>query len=100
MMNQFCDALGRVLHRPSRLLVPGFALHTALGNWGCNEHGPTGHSGEGTLPGTCLSLPETGTGLADDHDEGIKEGRTGSSRSVGPRQLQQKRSLVMWLASM
>jgi uncharacterized protein len=33
-MNQFCDVLGRVLHRPSWLPVPGFALHVALGELG------------------------------------------------------------------
>ena len=33
-MNQFCDAIGQVLHRPSWLPVPGFALHLALGELG------------------------------------------------------------------
>ena len=33
-MNQFCDAVGRVLHRPSWLSVPGFALDLALGELG------------------------------------------------------------------
>ncbi|HSF67723.1 MAG TPA: TIGR01777 family oxidoreductase [Nitrospiraceae bacterium] len=33
-MNTFCDVLGRVLHRPSWLPVPGFALRVALGELG------------------------------------------------------------------
>lgn len=33
-MNQLCEVLGRVLHRPSWLPVPGFALHVALGELG------------------------------------------------------------------
>ena len=33
-MNRFCDAIGQVLHRPSWLPVPGFALHAALGELG------------------------------------------------------------------
>jgi len=33
-MRQFCDVLGRVLDRPSRLPVPGFALHLSLGELG------------------------------------------------------------------
>jgi uncharacterized protein (TIGR01777 family) len=33
-MNRFCEVLGRVLHRPSWLPVPGFALHVALGKLG------------------------------------------------------------------
>jgi uncharacterized protein (TIGR01777 family) len=33
-MNRFCEVLGRVLHRPSWLPVPGFALRVALGELG------------------------------------------------------------------
>ena len=33
-MNRFCKLLGRVLHRPSWIPVPGFALHLALGELG------------------------------------------------------------------
>ena len=33
-MNRFCEVLGRVIHRPSWLPVPGFALQAALGELG------------------------------------------------------------------
>ena len=33
-MNRFCEVIGRVLHRPSWLPVPGFALRVALGELG------------------------------------------------------------------
>ena len=33
-MNRFCEVLGRVLHRPSWLPVPGFVLQVALGELG------------------------------------------------------------------
>jgi len=33
-MNRFCEVLGQVLHRPSWLPVPGFALQLALGELG------------------------------------------------------------------
>ena len=33
-MNRFCEVLGQVLHRPSWLPVPSFALHVALGELG------------------------------------------------------------------
>ncbi len=33
-MNKFCEVLGQVLHRPSWLPLPGFALHVALGELG------------------------------------------------------------------
>jgi NAD dependent epimerase/dehydratase family enzyme len=33
-MNQFCEVLGRALHRPSWLPVPGLALRVALGELG------------------------------------------------------------------
>jgi uncharacterized protein (TIGR01777 family) len=33
-MNRFCEVLGRVLHRPSWLPVPGIALQVALGELG------------------------------------------------------------------
>ncbi|THJ21170.1 MAG: TIGR01777 family protein [Nitrospira sp. CG24E] len=33
-MNRFCEVLGRIIHRPSWLPVPGFALQAALGELG------------------------------------------------------------------
>jgi NAD dependent epimerase/dehydratase family enzyme len=33
-MNRFCEVLGRVIHRPSWLPVPGFALQVAMGELG------------------------------------------------------------------
>jgi len=33
-MNKFCEVLGRVLHRPSWLPLPGFVLHMAMGELG------------------------------------------------------------------
>ncbi len=33
-MHRFCEVLGRVLHRPSWLPVPGFVLHVTLGELG------------------------------------------------------------------
>ena len=33
-MKRFCEVLGEVLHRPSWLPVPGFALQAALGELG------------------------------------------------------------------
>jgi len=33
-MKRFCELLGQVLHRPSWLPVPGFALQAALGELG------------------------------------------------------------------
>lgn len=33
-MNRFCKVLGQVLHRPSWLPLPGFALHMAMGELG------------------------------------------------------------------
>ena len=33
-MNRFCEVLGRVLHRPCWLPVPGFVLHVAVGELG------------------------------------------------------------------
>jgi uncharacterized protein len=33
-MNRFCEVLGRVLHRPCWLPVPGFVLHVAFGELG------------------------------------------------------------------
>jgi uncharacterized protein len=50
MMNRFCDALGRVLHRPSWLPVPGFALHMALG-----ELGTIMTTGQRVIPAKALS---------------------------------------------
>ncbi|MEO7863717.1 MAG: TIGR01777 family oxidoreductase [Nitrospirales bacterium] len=49
-MNQFCDAIGRVLHRPSWLPVPGFALHLALG-----ELGTLMTTGQRVIPAKALS---------------------------------------------
>jgi len=49
-MNQFCHALGRALHRPSWLPVPGFALHLALG-----ELGTLMTTGQRVIPAKALS---------------------------------------------
>ena len=49
-MNQFCHALGRALHRPSWLPVPGFALHMALG-----ELGSLMTTGQRVIPAKALS---------------------------------------------
>jgi uncharacterized protein len=49
-MNQFCDALGRALHRPSWLPMPGFALHMALG-----ELGTLMTTGQRVIPAKALS---------------------------------------------
>jgi uncharacterized protein (TIGR01777 family) len=50
-MNQFCNALGRALHRPSWLPVPGFALGMALG-----ELGTLMTTGQRVTPAKALSL--------------------------------------------
>ena len=49
-MNKFCHALGRVLHRPSWLPVPGFALGVALG-----ELGTLMTTGQRVIPAKALS---------------------------------------------
>jgi uncharacterized protein (TIGR01777 family) len=49
-MNRFCEVLGRVLHRPSWLPVPGFALHVALG-----ELGTIMTTGQRVIPAKALS---------------------------------------------
>lgn len=49
-MNQFCNALGRVLHRPSWLPVPGFALNLVLG-----ELGTIMTTGQRVIPAKALS---------------------------------------------
>ena len=49
-MNRFCDALGRALHRPSWLPVPGFALRLALG-----ELGTLMTTGQRVIPAKALS---------------------------------------------
>ena len=49
-MNTFCEVLGRVLHRPSWLPVPGFALHLALG-----ELGTLMTTGQRVSPGKALA---------------------------------------------
>ena len=49
-MNQFCNALGQALHRPSWLPVPGFALHLALG-----ELGTLMTTGQRVFPSKALS---------------------------------------------
>ena len=49
-MNKFCEVLGRVLHRPSWLPLPGFALHVALG-----ELGTLMTTGQRVNPGQALS---------------------------------------------
>ncbi|MDN5942958.1 MAG: DUF1731 domain-containing protein, partial [Nitrospira sp.] len=49
-MNQFCNTLGRALHRPSWLPVPGFALNLALG-----ELGTLMTTGQRVIPAKALS---------------------------------------------
>ncbi len=50
-MKQFCGLIGQVLHRPSWLPVPGFALHLALG-----ELGTLMTTGQHVTPAKALSL--------------------------------------------
>jgi len=49
-MNRFCEVLGRILHRPSWLPVPGFALHMTLG-----ELGTLMTTGQRVIPAKALS---------------------------------------------
>jgi len=49
-MNRFCEVLGRILHRPSWIPVPGFALHMTLG-----ELGTLMTTGQRVIPAKALS---------------------------------------------
>jgi uncharacterized protein (TIGR01777 family) len=49
-MNRFCEVLGRVLHRPCWLPVPGFVLNVALG-----ELGKLMTTGQRVIPAKALS---------------------------------------------
>ena len=64
-MNTFCEVLGRVLHRPSWLPVPGIALNILLGELGItDDHRPARDSRESNGGRLYVSVSNAGTGIA------------------------------------